>query len=74
MMISILPTAFIFIAAALVLGLLPKGNVRGVILLITPILAAWQIWNLPVGIFAQVEFVGHTLDMMRVDKLSRFLA
>ena len=70
-MISILPTAFIFIAAALVLGLLPKGNVRGVILLITPILAAWQIWNLPVGIFAQVEFVGQTLDMMRVDKLSR---
>ena len=71
MMISILPTAFIFIAAALVLGLLPKGNVRGVILLITPILAAWQIWNLPAGIFAQVELVGQTLDMMRVDKLSR---
>ena len=70
-MISILPTAFIFIAAALVLGLLPKGNVRGVILLITPILAAWQIWSLPAGIFAQVEFVGQTLDMMRVDKLSR---
>ena len=70
-MISILPTAFIFIAAALVLGLLPKGNVRGVILLITPILAAWQIWNLPAGIFAQVEFVGQTLDMMRIDKLSR---
>ena len=71
MMISILPTAFIFIAAALVLGLLPKGNVRGVILLITPILAAWQIWNLQAGIFAQVEFVGQTLDMVRVDKLSR---
>ncbi|MDS9951791.1 MAG: Na(+)/H(+) antiporter subunit D, partial [Planktomarina sp.] len=70
-MISILPTAFIFIAAALVLGLLPRGHVRGVILLITPILAAWQIWNLPVGIFVQVEFVGQTLDMMRVDKLSR---
>ena len=70
-MISILPTAFIFIAAALMLGLLPKGHIRGVILLITPILAAWQIWNLPVGIYMQVEFVGQTLDMMRVDKLSR---
>ena len=68
---SILPTAFIFIAAALTLGALPKGNIRGIILLVTPILAAWQIWNLPMGIFAQVEFVGHTLDMMRVDKLSR---
>ena len=70
-MTSILPTAFIFIAAALILGVLPKGNIRGIILLVTPILAAWQIWNLPMGIFAQVEFVGHTLDMMRVDKLSR---
>ena len=70
-MISILPTAFIFIAAALMLGLLPKGHIRGVILLITPILAAWQVWNLPVGIYMQVEFVGQTLDMMRVDKLSR---
>ena len=70
-MISILPTAFIFIAAALVLGLLPKGQIRGVILLITPVLAAWQVWNLPVGIYMQVEFVGQTLDMMRVDKLSR---
>ena len=71
MMTSILPTAFIFIAAALTLGVLPKGHIRSIILLITPILAAWQIWNLPMGIFAQVEFVGHTLDMMRVDKLSR---
>ena len=70
-MTSILPTAFIFIAAALTLGALPKGNIRGIILLVIPILAAWQIWNLPMGIFAQVEFVGHTLDMMRVDKLSR---
>jgi multicomponent Na+:H+ antiporter subunit D len=70
-MTSILPTAFIFIAAALTLGVLPKGHIRSIILLITPILAAWQIWNLPMGIFAQVEFVGHTLDMMRIDKLSR---
>ena len=70
-MTSILPTAFIFIAAALTLGVLPKGHIRSIILLIAPILAAWQIWNLPMGIFAQVEFVGHTLDMMRVDKLSR---
>ena len=70
-MISILPTAFIFIAAALILGLLPKGHIRAVILLFTPVLAAWQVWNLPVGIYMQVEFVGQTLDMMRVDKLSR---
>jgi multicomponent Na+:H+ antiporter subunit D len=70
-MISILPTAFIFIASALILGFLPRGHIRSTILLATPVLAAWHIWNLPVGIFSQVEFVGQTLDMMRVDKLSR---
>ena len=70
-MVSILPTAFIFIASALIVGFLPRGHIRSTILLATPILAAWHIWNLPIGIFSQVEFVGQTLDMMRVDKLSR---
>ena len=70
-MVSIFPTAFIFIFAALATGILPKGSARSVILLITPILAAWQIWNLPIGIFVQVELLGQSLDMMRVDKLSR---
>ena len=70
-MVSILPTAFIFIASALILGFLPRGHIRSTILLATPVLAAWHIWNLPVGIFSQVEFMGQTLDMMRVDKLSR---
>ena len=71
MMVSIFPTAFIFIFAALATGILPRGSTRSIILLITPVLAAWQIWNLPIGIFVQVELLGQSLDMMRVDKLSR---
>ena len=70
-MMSTFPTAFMFIFAALATGILPRGSARSIILLITPILAAWQIWNLPFGIFAQVELLGQSLDMMRVDKLSR---
>ena len=70
-MVSVFPTAFIFIFAALATGILPRGSARSIILLITPILAGWQIWNLPIGIFAQVEILGQSLDMMRVDKLSR---
>ena len=71
MMESIFPTAFIFIFAALATSILPRGSARSIILLITPVLAAWQIWNLPIGIFVQVELLGQSLDMMRVDKLSR---
>ena len=70
-MVSVFPTAFIFIFAALATGILPRGSTRSIILLITPVLAAWQIWNLPIGIFVQVELLGQSLDMMRVDKLSR---
>ena len=70
-MVSIFPKAFIFIFAALATGILPRGSTRSIILLITPVLAAWQIWNLPIGIFVQVELLGQSLDMMRVDKLSR---
>lgn len=71
MPIDLIPTAFLFFAAALVLLLLPQGRARGALLLALPLAAGWQVWTLPVGTFAQVEFFGFTLDLMRVDKLSR---
>ena len=71
MIVGTFPTAFTFIFAALVTCILPKGSARNVVLLITPVIAAWQIWNLPIGIFNQVELLGQSLEMMRVDKLSR---
>ena len=71
MIVGTFPTAFIFIFAALVTCILSKGFARSVVLLITPVMAAWQIWNLPIGIFNQVEILGQSLEMMRVDKLSR---
>ena len=71
MIVGTFPTAFIFIFAALVTCILSKGSARSVVLLITPVMAAWQIWNLPIGIFNQVEILGQSLEMMRVDKLSR---
>ena len=70
-MVETLPTAFLFIVAALVLLAIPQGKARGVLLLAVPLLAAWQVWSLPMGTFQQVNFFGFTLDLMRVDKLSR---
>jgi len=66
-----MPTAFLFFAAALAVLAAPKGAVRGLILLILPLIAAYQIWTLEFGTFAQVDFFGFSLDLMRVDKLSR---
>ncbi|MBV1927310.1 MAG: Na(+)/H(+) antiporter subunit D [Rhodobacteraceae bacterium] len=70
-MLEQLPVAFLFFAAAIVLPLLPKGNLRGAMLLAIPLIAGWQVWSLPAGSLVNVEFFGFTLDLMRVDKLSR---
>ncbi|MDH5453943.1 MAG: proton-conducting transporter membrane subunit, partial [Paracoccaceae bacterium] len=68
---ELIPTAFFFFAASLVLLAVPQGKARGALLLAVPLAAAWQVWSLPLGTFAQVEFFGFSLDLMRVDKLSR---
>ena len=70
-MLDQLPTAFLFFAAAVLLPALPKGNARAALLLVIPLIAGWQVWSLPVGNLSQVGFFGFTLDLMRVDKLSR---
>ena len=71
MALDMMPTAFFFLAAAPVFLALPQGMLRAMLLLLVPLIAGWQIWTLPEGTFAQVQFLGMTLDMMRVDKLSR---
>ena len=71
MMLSTIPTAFIFFAAAALLMFLPHGRVRGVLMLITPIIAALQVWNLGFGDFVQMGFFGFELELARVDSLSR---
>ena len=73
-MFDLLPTAFIFFLGALVVAFLPSGRIRSAISLIIPVLSAWQVFHLPIGVFAQIELFGQTLDMMRVDKLSRVFA
>ena len=73
-MLDSVPTAFLFFGAAALLLVLPQGRVRGALLLAVPLVAVAQVWALPAGTYAQVEFFGLTLDLMRVDKLSRVFA
>lgn len=70
-MLDQIPVAFLFFAAAIALPLLPKGNLRGAALLAIPLVAGWQVWSLPAGNLVNVEFFGFTLELMRIDKLSR---
>ena len=74
MMLNLMPTAFIFIAAAFLLLALPKGPLRAALLLVVPLVAGAQVWSLPEGTYGQFDLLGLTLDTMRVDKLSRIFA
>ena len=70
-MVTSLPTAYLFFAAAAVLLALPKGQARGILLLAVPLIAALHVWTLPEGHLATVSFLGLDLDLSRVDRLSR---
>ena len=71
MMLDQIPTAFLFFIGAAALFALPQGRLRGALLLIVPVIAAWQVWNLEIGSHYTVAFFDFELDLMRVDKLSR---
>ncbi|RZO41508.1 MAG: Na(+)/H(+) antiporter subunit D [Rhodobacteraceae bacterium] len=73
-MLNLMPTAFLFIAAAFLLLALPKGPLRAALLLLVPLVAGAQAWSLPEGTYGQFDLLGLTLDTMRVDKLSRIFA
>jgi len=67
---AILPPAFLFFAAALLLPGLPM-LLRNLVLLAVPIVSGWIVWNLPEGMLLQVGFFGFELELMRVDALAR---
>ena len=73
-MIDMMPISFLFFAGALLIAALPKGSSGAAISLFIPIIAGWQVYQLPAGTFAEIELMGQTLEMMRVDKLSRVFA
>ncbi|MDK3074897.1 Na(+)/H(+) antiporter subunit D [Sedimentitalea sp. JM2-8] len=74
-MLDWLPTAFLFFLGAAILPLLPRGPARAVLLLAIPVIAAAQVYTLPLDdTLVRVTFFGFDLDLMRVDKLSRIFA
>jgi len=63
------PTALILILGAIAIPFL-RGRVRAAWMLLLPVLALVQLAALPAGEYAQTEFLGSTLVLMRLDRLS----
>ncbi len=65
---SFLPILPFFIAA--ILTLFTRGSLRATIMIVTPIIAAYGIYNLEIGHTYTATLLGYELTPIRVDKLS----
>ncbi|WP_072681261.1 Na(+)/H(+) antiporter subunit D [Arcobacter sp. LA11] len=65
---SFLPILPFFIAA--ILTLFTRGSLRATIMIVTPIIAAYGIYNLEVGHTFNFTLMGFELEPIRIDKLS----
>ena len=69
-MIELLPLGSILILGALLTPVLP-ATLRNPWLVLLPVLGMIQLWSLPLGFELHVEFFDYTLELTRIDRLSR---
>jgi multicomponent Na+:H+ antiporter subunit D len=67
------PVALILIFGAVLIPLF-RGWLRSAYMLLLPLLALAYVLGLPHGEYARVDLIGHTLVLMRVDRLSLLFA
>ena len=72
-MIELLPPALVMVAGAILIGLL-RGNWRSLLVLGTPLLTLWAIWQIPDGVVATVNFLGYTIEPIEGSPLRRQFA
>jgi len=72
-MFEVLPPALIMVAGAILIGLL-RGHWRSLLVLGTPLLALWAIWQIPDGVVATVNFLGYPIEPIEGSPLRRLFA
>ena len=72
-MIELLPPALVMVTGAILIGLL-RGNWRSLLVLGTPLLTLWAIWQVPDGVVATVNFLGYTIEPIEGSPLRRLFA
>jgi multicomponent Na+:H+ antiporter subunit D len=66
----VIPPAFALIVAGLLLPWL-RGGSRIVLLLLTPVLSLWLVWQVPDGAALRLPFLGYELAVVNGSKLTR---
>ncbi|MGB5336910.1 MAG: Na(+)/H(+) antiporter subunit D [Woeseiaceae bacterium] len=72
-MFDVWPPALIMVAGAILIGLL-RGHWRTVLVLGTPLLSLWAIWQIPDGVAATVTFLEYPIEPVEGSPLRRLFA
>jgi len=72
-MTDIFPPPLILLAGAVLIGL-ARGHLRSAILLVTPLVTLWAVWQVPDGVAMTVDFFGHQLEPIEGSALRRLFA
>jgi multicomponent Na+:H+ antiporter subunit D len=72
-MIDFLPPALIMMLGALLIGP-SRGVLRTLIILLTPLLTLWVIWQVPDGVSMTVQFLGYPIEPVEGSPVRRLFA
>jgi len=72
-MFDVLPPALVMLAGAIFIGL-ARGHWRALLVLGTPLVALWAIWQIPDGVVATVTFLDYPIEPIEGSPLRRLFA
>ena len=72
-MFDVLPPALVMVAGAILIGV-TRGHWRSLLVLGTPLLALWAIWQIPDGVVATVTFLDYPIEPIEGSPLRRLFA
>ncbi|MBU2677200.1 MAG: Na(+)/H(+) antiporter subunit D [Gammaproteobacteria bacterium] len=72
-MFDVMPPALIMVAGALLIGL-ARGHWRNLLVLGTPLVALWAVWQIPDGVVATVTFLDYPIEPIEGSPLRRLFA
>jgi len=72
-MTEILPPVLVLLSGAILIGF-TRGQLRSAIVLISPLVTLWAVWQVPDGVAIAVDFIGYQLEPVEGSALRRLFA
>jgi len=72
-MFDVLPPALIMVAGAVLIGI-ARGHWRSLLVLGTPLVALWAVWQVPDGVVATITFLDYPIEPLEGSPLRRLFA